>query len=97
MKCAVEMDSGAMMYIPSFIKPGSGIENSTGGTQTHRGQDDLIHLIFSLISLFKKIPPNHFTGFDYVRCEHDAVERNHKLVIFNCLPLDKTSCTQEMG
>jgi hypothetical protein len=36
MKYAVEMDSGAMMYIPSFIKIGSGIQKLTAGdTQTH--------------------------------------------------------------
>jgi hypothetical protein len=26
MKCAVEMSSGAMIYIPSFVKIGSGIQ-----------------------------------------------------------------------
>jgi hypothetical protein len=26
MKCAVEMDSGAMIYIPSLVKIGSGIQ-----------------------------------------------------------------------
>jgi hypothetical protein len=35
MKYAVEMGSGAMIYIPSFIKIGSGIHNLTGwNTQT---------------------------------------------------------------
>jgi hypothetical protein len=37
MKHAVEMGSGAMIYIPSFIKNGSGIQNLIGrNTQTHR-------------------------------------------------------------
>jgi hypothetical protein len=37
MQCAVEMGSGAMIYIPSFIKIGSGIQRAAGrGTQTHR-------------------------------------------------------------
>jgi hypothetical protein len=31
MKYAVEMGSGAMIYIPSFIKIGSGIQRLTGG------------------------------------------------------------------
>jgi hypothetical protein len=31
MKYAVEMGSGAMMYIPSFIKIGSGIQKFLGG------------------------------------------------------------------
>jgi hypothetical protein len=35
MKYAVEMDSGAMIYIPSFIKIGSGIQKFIGvDTQT---------------------------------------------------------------
>jgi hypothetical protein len=35
MKYAVEMSSGVMIYIPSFIKIGSGIGNLVGGdTQT---------------------------------------------------------------
>jgi hypothetical protein len=33
MKYDVEMGSGVMIYIPSFIKIGSGIEMLTGGTQ----------------------------------------------------------------
>jgi hypothetical protein len=35
-KYAIEMDSGAMIYIPSFIKTGSGIQNLIRGVlQTH--------------------------------------------------------------
>jgi hypothetical protein len=35
MKYAVEMGSGAVIYIPSFIETGSGIQKLTGGdTQT---------------------------------------------------------------
>jgi hypothetical protein len=33
MKYAVEMGSGGMTYIPSFIKIGSGIQTLIGGTQ----------------------------------------------------------------
>jgi hypothetical protein len=35
MKYAVEMGSGAMMYIPSFIKIGSGIQTLGGGIHRH--------------------------------------------------------------
>jgi hypothetical protein len=35
MKYAVEMGSGAMIYIPSSIKIGSGIQNLIGGINTH--------------------------------------------------------------
>jgi hypothetical protein len=35
MKYAAEMGSGAMMYIPSFIKIGSVIITSIGGTHKH--------------------------------------------------------------
>jgi hypothetical protein len=38
-KYAVEMGSGAMMYIPNFIKTGSGIHELTGNSQTHRHTD----------------------------------------------------------
>jgi hypothetical protein len=31
MKCAVEMGSGAVIYIPSFIKIGSAIQKLLGG------------------------------------------------------------------
>jgi hypothetical protein len=43
MKYAVEMGSGAMIYIPSFINTGSGIQKliqGKGDTQTHRQQGD---------------------------------------------------------
>jgi hypothetical protein len=50
MKYAVEMGSGAMMYIPSFIKIDSGIQKLTRGhSQTHRQHGDRI----SLLSFFK--------------------------------------------
>jgi hypothetical protein len=40
------MSSGAVIYVPSFIKIGSGIQKLIGGyTQTHRQQRDLISLI----------------------------------------------------
>jgi hypothetical protein len=32
---AVEMDSGALIYIPSFMKIGSGIQKLTEGTYRH--------------------------------------------------------------
>jgi hypothetical protein len=36
MKYAVEMGSGAMIYTPSFIKVGSGIQKLMGLGDTHR-------------------------------------------------------------
>jgi hypothetical protein len=44
MKYAVEMGSGAMIYIASFIKIGSGIQKFIGGTHipTQRQQGDPI-------------------------------------------------------
>jgi hypothetical protein len=42
MKYAVEMGSVAMIYIPGFIKIGSGVEKSTkGDSQTHRQHGNL--------------------------------------------------------
>jgi hypothetical protein len=40
MKCAVEMGSGAMIHIPSFITIGSGIQKLIGGT--HRHTDSMV-------------------------------------------------------
>jgi hypothetical protein len=46
MKYAVEMGSVAMIYIPSFIKIGSGIQKLMGGdSQTHRQHGDHISLL----------------------------------------------------
>jgi hypothetical protein len=46
MKYAVEMGSGAMIYIPNFIKIGSAIQKFIRGeTQTHRQHGDLISLL----------------------------------------------------
>jgi hypothetical protein len=48
MKYAVEMGSGAMLYIPSFMKVGSGIQKLTGEgdiqAKTHRQHADRISL-----------------------------------------------------
>jgi hypothetical protein len=49
MKPAVEMGSRAMIYMPSFIKSGSGLQNLVGGGLTHRQHGDRI----SLLSLFQ--------------------------------------------
>jgi hypothetical protein len=49
MKYAVEMGSGVMIYIPSFITTGSGIQKLLGG-RIHRQHGDLI----SLLLLFSK-------------------------------------------
>jgi hypothetical protein len=46
MNCAaVEMDPGAMIYVPSFIKISSGINFDNGVTQTHRLHGDNISLL----------------------------------------------------
>jgi hypothetical protein len=45
MKYAVEMGSVIMIYIPNFIKIGSGIEMLMGDTQTHIQEDDCISLL----------------------------------------------------
>jgi hypothetical protein len=46
MKYAAEMGSGAMIYIPSFIKTGSAIQKLIrGNSQTHREHGDPISLL----------------------------------------------------
>jgi hypothetical protein len=46
MKYAVEIDSGAMIYIPSFMETGPGIQKlKKGGTQTHRQERDRISVL----------------------------------------------------
>jgi hypothetical protein len=46
MKYAVEIGSGPVRYIPSFIRIGSGIQKLIrGDTQTHRQHCDLINLL----------------------------------------------------
>jgi hypothetical protein len=44
MKYTIEMGSGVMINIPSFIKIGSGIQKFIWWT--HRQHDDLISLLF---------------------------------------------------
>jgi hypothetical protein len=39
MKDAVQMGLAAMLYIPSFIKIGSGIQKLVGGGEIHRHAD----------------------------------------------------------
>jgi hypothetical protein len=47
MKYAVETGSGAMIYIPSFIKIASGIQKfmGEGDSQTYRQHGDFISLV----------------------------------------------------
>jgi hypothetical protein len=47
MKYAIEMGPGAVIYVSSFIKTGSGIHKVDGGGGIHRQQGDLmIPLLF---------------------------------------------------
>jgi hypothetical protein len=50
MKCVVEMGSGAMIYISSFVTVGSGIQKFGGGGD-HRQQGDVINPTFILFKL----------------------------------------------
>jgi hypothetical protein len=46
---AVEMDSGAVIYVPNFIKIGSGVHKLIGGgihKHTRAQQRDLIRLLY---------------------------------------------------
>jgi hypothetical protein len=40
------MGSGAMIYVPGFIKIGSGVQNLIERIHTHRQQRDLISLLY---------------------------------------------------
>jgi hypothetical protein len=55
MKYAIEIGSGAMTYMPSFIKIGSRIQKFIAGIyrQTHREQGDLISLFFIFFKIRK--------------------------------------------
>jgi hypothetical protein len=41
MNYALEMGSGARIYVPSFIKIGSAIHNLIGGNHRHRHTDSM--------------------------------------------------------
>jgi hypothetical protein len=41
MKYDVEMGSGAMIYMPSFIKMGSAIQKLTGGIHRHTDRTEI--------------------------------------------------------
>jgi hypothetical protein len=45
MKGTVEMGSGALIYVLSFVKIGCGIKKLMGRGDTHRQQGDLINLL----------------------------------------------------
>jgi hypothetical protein len=48
MKYAVEMDSGAMMYIPCFIRTRSGIQKLIWeDSQTHRQHGDRVRILLN--------------------------------------------------
>jgi hypothetical protein len=57
MKYAVEMGSGAMVYIPSFIKIGSGIQEFIGGKHRQRGDRISLRFFFQNVESGLKLPP----------------------------------------
>jgi hypothetical protein len=59
MQYAVEMSSGAIMYIPTLIKIDSGIQKLIGvHTQTHREHGDLISLLIFFHNKKRRIENN---------------------------------------
>jgi hypothetical protein len=57
---AVEMGSGVMIYIPSFIKIGSGIQKVTGGGYTETQTEDCISLLQgSRLKIKVNLTPRH--------------------------------------
>jgi hypothetical protein len=69
MRNAVEIGSGSMMYIPIFIKIGSGIQTfRRGDTNTDKQQSDLISL-FSFI-LFQNNESRVIKNEKLVSCNH---------------------------
>jgi hypothetical protein len=54
MKYAIEMSSGAMTYIPSFIKIGSGIRKLMGGAHSDTQQQGYLISLF-LFSQIRKV------------------------------------------
>jgi hypothetical protein len=65
MKYAVEMASGGMTYIPSFINTGSGIQKLLGGGGTQQGDLISLHLFFqNKESRLKTISSINAKGFE---------------------------------
>jgi hypothetical protein len=82
MKYAVEMGSGAVIYIPNFINIGSGIQKLIGGThiQTHRRRGDHISLLlfFQSNESFIILEEIRGCGLDYLslskpRCQYFGI------------------------
>jgi hypothetical protein len=46
MRYAVEMSSGGVIYIPSFIKTGSGIQNLMGGIHRYTDMKEIVQAYF---------------------------------------------------
>jgi hypothetical protein len=79
MNYAVEMGSGAMIYIPSFMKTGSGIQKLwwKGDSHTHIEQDDLM----SLLSFFQnKESRLIILWFYYIRTNDKETSQNSECV-----------------
>jgi hypothetical protein len=78
MKYAVDMGSGAMIYISSFKKIGSGIQKLMGGI--HRQHGDLI----SLLSFFQ----NNESGLKMIKIDTELLMKTvlcHALVIMQSI------------
>jgi hypothetical protein len=57
MKDAVEMGSGAMIYIPGFVKIASGIQKLIGGGDSQRA--DLIRLLLFFLNKARRLVNGH--------------------------------------
>jgi hypothetical protein len=66
MMYVVEMGSGTMIYIPSFIKAGLGIETLMWGT--HRKHDDFISLLLFFQNKERRVKNPNFLTFSLAKC-----------------------------
>jgi hypothetical protein len=75
MKYGVEMGSGVMIYIPSFVKIGSGILKLTGGgdSQTNGQHGDLVSLL-----LFFQNKGSRLKIRDLLKTENTVEEKKNK-------------------
>jgi hypothetical protein len=87
MKYAVEMGSGAMIYIPSFIKTGSGIQMLMEGIHRQHGQyGDLISML-----LFFQNKGSRLKILKY-KILYQSVISRIILIIYVCDISDDTTC-----
>jgi hypothetical protein len=95
----IEMDSGAMIYIPSLIETDSGIQKLlVGNKQTHRQDWDHIRLLIFLQNAESRLKNDTFKNLYVFGCVYSLTrERASRIIVWQPIGSEAQTANNEIS